>query len=98
MKRDGNLRVDGFDDVRDGVDAGAERVQDLALSEHPMVEILLYLRRRVLDDRAVSGVDAPHAQTLHAPKRIEILTEISVLVWDHRRRAVQDEIAREERL
>jgi len=63
-----------------------------------MIEILLDLAWRVLDDRAVSGVDAPNAEPLHASEGFEILAEISVLVGDHRRRAIQDEIAREQRL
>src|SRR6185369_4349342 len=50
--------------VGDGRRAVAERVEDLALAQQPVVDVLLDLRGGVLDDGPVRGIDALDAELL----------------------------------
>ena len=93
-----HVHVDARDDRGNRLDAVGQGLEDLPLAQHPVLEILGDLRGAVLDDGAVGGIDPPHVHLLEPPQRVEIIEQVAVVRGDHRRRAAEDHVAREERL
>src|SRR5262245_53022569 len=96
MERRGDLPVDSRDDVGRGFGARAEGGEDLRLALQPVGDVTLDDRAGRLEDRSVSRVDALDVHSHHPAEGGEVVGEVTIVGWDHGRRAAEDEVAGEE--